>query len=217
MTRAERALLGQFRPGTTWLHRLPAGAKLLGLVAVGVTVAVLSGPVPGVTTLIVTVGLALWAGMGWRLTLRTLRGVLLVVALLGGWLVWQQGWARGVEAASELLALVLLATVVTVTTPVEEILEAITRAIGPLRRFGARPESVAMAFSLLIRGLPTTLALADETRDAARARGLDRDPRARLIPLVIRVVAHARATGDALHARGVLDPDAVRHPRRDRL
>ena len=43
------------------------------------------------------------------------------------------------------------------------------------------------------------------TRDAARARGLERNPRAYLTPLVIRVVAHARATGDALHARGIGD------------
>ena len=46
-----------------------------------------------------------------------------------------------------------------------------------------------------------------ETRDAARARGLERNPRAVLIPAAVRMVAHARATGDALAARG---------PRRDR-
>ncbi|RYE75981.1 MAG: energy-coupling factor transporter transmembrane protein EcfT, partial [Myxococcales bacterium] len=54
-------------------------------------------------------------------------------------------------------------------------------------------------------GIPRTIAIAEETRDAARARGLQRSPRARLIPMVLRVVAHARATGDALHARGLGD------------
>ena len=57
----------------------------------------------------------------------------------------------------------------------------------------------------MIRAVPTTLDLARQTRDAARARGLERDPRARLVPLVIRSVAHARATGEALDARGVGD------------
>ena len=42
-----------------------------------------------------------------------------------------------------------------------------------------------------------------ETRDAARARGLERNPRAVLVPAAVRMVAHARATGDALAARGL--------------
>ena len=87
----------------------------------------------------------------------------------------------------------------------ESVLDTITRALQPMRRLGVDPEGIALAFSLLLRGIPTTLQLADETRDAAIARGLERDPRARLTPLVIRVVAHARATGDALHARGIHD------------
>ena len=57
----------------------------------------------------------------------------------------------------------------------------------------------------MIRAVPLTLDLATETREAARARGLERDPRARLVPLVVRSVAHARATGEALDARGIAD------------
>ena len=105
----------------------------------------------------------------------------------------------------DLLTLVLLATVLTVTTPVDEILDAVTRALRPLRRLGVDADQVALAFALMIRAIPTTVEIADQTRDAALARGLQRDPRARLTPLVIRVVAHARATGDALHARGIGD------------
>ena len=127
----------------------------------------------------------------------------MVVVVLAAWQAWQNGWAQAVEAAGDLVALVLLATVLTVTTPVDEVLDAITTALGPLRRVGVRPDAVALAFSLTIRAIPTTIAIADETRDAALARGLERSPRARLTPLVIRVVAHARATGEALQARGV--------------
>jgi biotin transport system permease protein len=63
---------------------------------------------------------------------------------------------------------------------------------------------VALAFGLAIQALPATVALAIETRDAARARGV-RHPRAFLTPFVIRVVARAHETGDALHARGIGD------------
>lgn len=207
-------LLGDHRPGTTWLHRLPAGAKLLGLLLAGLLVVVVRGPVSAAVFLAAALGLVAWSGHGLRGTLGALRAIALVAALLGAWQVWQyggqNGWPRAVESVGDLVALVLLATVLTVTTPVDEVLDAITRELGPLRRVGVRPEAVALAFSLAIRAIPTTIVIAEETRDAALARGLERSPRARLTPLVIRVVSHARATGDALQARGIGDDDPSR-------
>lgn len=199
------SLLGIHRPGTTLLHRLPAGAKLLGLMAAAVVVVAVRGPASAGVFAGVALALAAWSGMGVRGTLRALRGILVVAALLAAYLTWQQGWERAVETVLDLVALVLAATVLTVTTPVDEVLDAITRALGPLRRLGVDPETVALAFSLMIRAVPTTIEIAEETRDAALARGLQRDPRARLTPMVIRVVAHARSTGEALHARGITD------------
>jgi len=199
------SLLGLHQPGTTRLHRLPAAAKLLGLLTASVAVVAARGPVSGVVALAVAVVLGAWSGAGVRTMLRSLRVLLLMAALLLAYTAWQRGWERAVEVTADLLSLVVLATVVTVTTPVDEILDAVTRGLGPLRRVGVDPERVGLAFSLMIRAVPTTLDLAVETRDAARARGLERDPRARLVPLVIRSVAHARATGEALDARGIGD------------
>lgn len=198
-------LVGLHRPGTTWLHRVPAGVKLLGLVVLGAVVVLVRGPASGGVALGAALALAAYAGLGAREGLRTLRGLLLVAALLGGFQAWQNGWPRAVESVGDLLALVVLATVLTLTTPVDEILDALTRALRPLRPLGVEPDRVALTFSLALRAIPTTVAIAEETRDAAVARGLERSPRARLVPLVVRVVAHARATGDALDARGVGD------------
>ena len=259
--------LGSYVPGTTWLHRLPAGTKLLGLVLASVVVVVLRGPVSGLAALGVALTLVAWSGMGLRLTLRTLRGFLVVAAALAAYHLWQGDWRRAVEQVSDLLALILLATVMTATTPVDEVLDVITRALGPFRRFGVNPTRVALAayhlwqgdwrraveqvsdllalillataltattpvaevldvitralwpfrrfgvnparvalaFSLVLRSVPLLMTIASETRDAARARGLERSPRAWLTPLVIRSVAQARDTGDALHARGLGD------------
>lgn len=199
------SLLGLHQPGTTWLHRLPAAAKLGGLLAAGIAVVAMRGPVSGLVALAVAVGLTVWSGAGLRLLFRAVRLLVLLAAVLAAYNTWQRGWERAVEVSTDLLALVLLATVMTVTTPIDEVLDTITRALGPLRRFGVDPERVALAFALMIRAVPTTLDLARQTGDAARARGLERDPRARLVPLVIRSVAHARATGEALDARGIAD------------
>ena len=85
-------------------------------------------------------------------------------------------------------------------------MDAVVRGLRPFRRLGVDPESVGLAFSLMLRAIPSTLTLAEEARDAAAgAAASSARPRARLVPLVVRVVARARETGDALHARGVGD------------
>jgi len=198
-------ILGQYVPGDTPLHRMPAGIKLLLLFAGGVVVALLHGWVASVIAFGVATALLAWAGAGPRTVARSIRGILIVTGLVGVWQVWQSGWPRAVETVGDLLALALLATVLTVTTRVDDLLDAITRGLRPFRRVGVNPEKVALAFSLTIRTIPLTADLAREAQQAAAARGLERSFRARLVPFVIRAVAHAQATGAALHARGLAD------------
>jgi biotin transport system permease protein len=198
-------LLGLHQPGTTVLHRLPAAAKLLGLMVLGIVVVVVRGPLSALAFLGAGGVLLAWSGARLGLTLRAMRWLLVTAAILGAWTVWQNGWPRAVEVVGDLVALILLATTVTVTTPVDEVMDAVARGLRPLRRIGVDPEAVALAFSLMLRAIPSTIQLAEESRDAAVARGLERSPRARLIPFVVRVVARARDTGDALHARGIGD------------
>jgi len=197
--------VGVFRPGTTVLHRLPVGAKLLGLAVLSVAIVVVRGPVSSVAFLAAAVVLALVGRLDLALVARSLRTVLvlaLVVALLQWWLF---SLDRAVESLLDLVSLALLALTLTVTTAVTDTLDAVVRWLGPLRRLGVDPERVALTIGLAVQALPGTLALAQETRDAARARGLERSPRAYLTPFVIRVVARAHETGDALKARGIGD------------
>lgn len=198
-------LLGLHQPGTTWLHRLPAGAKLACLMVASLVVVVARGPATAVAFVAVAAVLLVWSGARLGLAIRAMRWLLLTAAFLGAWTVWQNGWPRAVEVVGDLVALILLATTLTVTTPVDEVMDAVARGLRPLRRVGVDPEAVALAFSLMLRAIPSTIILAEESRDAAVARGLERSPRARLVPFVIRVVARARDTGDALHARGIGD------------
>jgi biotin transport system permease protein len=198
-------LIGAYQPGTTFLHRMPPGAKLAALALLSVASVVHRTPLTAVTLLAAAVVLLGVARARWRLLLRTLRGLLVVLTLVAAYQVWQQSWQHAVTVVGSLVGLILLATVLTVTTPVDALLDTVTRALGPFRRLGVDPEMVGLAFSLMVRGIPITLDLAVETRQAAMARGLERNPRALVTPMVIRTVAHARATGEALHARGVGD------------
>ncbi|HWV25634.1 MAG TPA: energy-coupling factor transporter transmembrane component T, partial [Aeromicrobium sp.] len=140
-----------------------------------------------------------------RRTLRALRGLLVVLTIVSAYQAWQRGWEVSVAVSGDLLALFLVGLAFTATTPVDGVLTAVERGLRPLRPIGLKPETVAMAFSLMLAALPELIDIADQTRAAAKARGLDRNPRALLTPFAIRAVAHALETGDALHARGLGD------------
>jgi biotin transport system permease protein len=100
---------------------------------------------------------------------------------------------------------VLAATLATATTPADHMLDALTRALGPVRRVGGSPETVALAVGLMLRAVPALMRTGTEVREAARARGLDHNPKALLVPFAVRTVARARLTGEALAARGLGD------------
>ena len=101
--------------------------------------------------------------------------------------------------------LVVAAGVVTATTPADRMLDALERTARPLRHVGLRPEILALSVALMLRTVPALVQTAAEVRDAARARGLERDARALLVPTAVRTVARARTTGEALAARGLTD------------
>lgn len=195
------------------LHRLRAGVKLIGLFIFAALViafrGTLLGPFTGLVSttaaLLISFVLTLLAGMRGRDLLRVLRRFAIVAVLLFAFQAWQHGWLHAYEIVGGLLALILAASAFTASTVVDEMLDTITWALGPLRRVGAKPESVALAFSLTITSIPVILGVARETQSAAKARGLERHPRALLVPFALRTVAHAQLTGEALAARGLGD------------
>lgn len=199
--------LGLHQPGTSPVHRMPAVAKLVVLAVAGVAVVLVRGPVSALVALTAAVAVHLAARLSWHRTRRGLRATLVVAALVGGLQTWTRGWATGLEAALDLVALVLLATAVTATTRSDTLLDVVQRAARPLRHVGLAPQTVALASGLMLSSIPVLVRSAHESRDAARARGLERNPVALVAPAAVRMVGHARATGEALAARGIGEPE----------
>ncbi|MGO1538952.1 MAG: energy-coupling factor transporter transmembrane component T family protein [Leucobacter sp.] len=197
--------LGAYLPGHSVLHRLRPGAKLLGLF-VFATAAVALRSVPSTAVaLAIAVTLGVIAGLRPHDFLRIASRFAIVAAILFAFQAWQNGWERGFAVVGTLFALILAASAVTATTATQDTAETITWVLSPLRRYGVAPERVALALSLVLRTIPTVLGIAHDTRAAARARGLERNPRAYLVPLALRTVAHAELIGEALTARGLHD------------
>ncbi|MEJ7705163.1 MAG: energy-coupling factor transporter transmembrane component T [Geodermatophilaceae bacterium] len=114
-------------------------------------------------------------------------------------------WQRAVSVVLTLVLGVALAGLVTLTTRVSAMLDVVEALLGPLGRFGVRPDRVGLVLALAVRGVPVIAGIAGTVRDAHRARGSTVAPWAVLVPVVVRVLRHADSLGDALAARGVDD------------
>ena len=101
--------------------------------------------------------------------------------------------------------LVLLAALVTLTTRTTDLVDAVVAGCRPLQVLRIDPERIGLVIALGIRCVPVVIGLAEEVRDAQRARGLGASPRAFAVPLLVRSLRHADALGEALTARGADD------------
>ncbi|HET6561190.1 MAG TPA: energy-coupling factor transporter transmembrane protein EcfT [Marmoricola sp.] len=197
--------LGLYLPGSSLVHRAPAGVKLAVLVAVGAVSFLLDTPWQvGTAVGLVVLGYVV-AGLSPLSLLRQARPLLWLLLAVGAFHVLVDGWARALVVTGVILLLVLLAGLVTLTTRTTELVETLVRVLGPLRRIGVDAERVGLLLALSIRSVPVVVGIAEEVRDAQRARGLQGSPRAYAVPLVIRSLRHADALGEALAARGVDD------------
>nr|WP_245190250.1 energy-coupling factor transporter transmembrane component T [Leucobacter exalbidus] len=191
------------------------GAKLLGMFLFAIAVMTTSGPWWTAAWLALGIAFALASGLRGRDLWRVARGFLLIGVPLFAFQAWQHGPLQGFSIVGNLLALILAASAVTASTAATDMLDTVAWLMRPLARFGVDPDRVALAFSITISTIPSIVTIARQTQQAARARGLDRSLRARVVPLVLRTVAHAQAMGEALAARGVgdHDPDHRARPR----
>ncbi len=198
-------MTGLFRPGTSALHRCGAGTKLLLLAALTTAVVALRTPVAvGAGALLVAGAYAL-ARYGLRTAAAQVWPLRWVVVALVPFQWWTAGWQAAVVVVGTLVVTVAAAGLVTLTTRVSEMLDVLELALSPMRRIGVSTERVALVLALAIRAVPVLATTYGQARDARRARGLERSPRALLVPLVIRTVRHADRLGEALVARGVDD------------
>ena len=196
------ALTGAYRPGASVIHRAPLWLKAVALVVLSVGVLVSSSPAVLAGGVVLLAGLYALAGLldeSWR----PLEMMWPVLVLLGAFQWWASGPATAVEVTGSIVVCVAAARLLTLTTPLHELLDGLGSLVRPLRRFGADPERFALALALMVRSIPYLFGSAGEMRQSAMARGLERSPRALAVPVVIRAVAYAQQTGEALEARGL--------------
>jgi biotin transport system permease protein len=198
-------VIGGYVPGTSLVHRARPGVKL-GLLAMGlVLLAAFRSPLTVALAVVLVLAVAGWARIGLRSLGAQVRPVLLFAAIAGGLQLWSDGPLAAATIAVALIVAVASAALVTLTTPTQDLLDAVVAAVRPFARFGIDPDRVALTLALAIRSVPVVAQLARDVQEARMARGAGRSIRAFAVPLVIRTVRHADRLGEALAARGVDD------------
>lgn len=194
-------IAGLYIEGRSALHRASAGAKILAMIALGTGV-FLTPDWPVVGFVIVTVLLLYPAsGFGPRIIWAQIKPILWLLAIFFAVQLWLNDWQAGLLVVTRIAAIVMFASLVTLTTKTSDLLSSLERAMGLLRPLGVNPEKVSLAISMVLRFIPVIATVASEIRDAQRARGLDRSILAMIVPLIIRTLKMADDVADAIEAR----------------
>lgn len=198
--------LGAYVPGDTVIHRTRPGVKFLVLISFVIITAVFIDTVPWAFAAFVMPLLGyLVARIPVKVAWTQLTPPFPILAMLFAFQVWQLGWMQATVIIVVIYAAIAAATLLTLTTRVSEMMDAVTAGLEPLRRFGVPVDAIALAISLTIRLIPLQLATVREVLDARKARGAEFSVRAFGTPVVIRSIRRAESIGDALIARGVGD------------
>lgn len=202
-------MIALHRPGTSPVHRAPAWSKLLLLAALAAAVSFATPQQPPTVLAALLGGAAAVALAGYVIggfgvaelgrQLRALRWLLVIMLLPQ--LVFLGPLAAAINS-SRIVLLVLLAALVTLTTPMSALLDVLEALVRPLGRFGLPPERIALLLALTISSVPVIAGLFAQVREAQRARGV-RSAWRPVLPLLVLALRHADELGDALRARGL--------------
>lgn len=202
--RGHGSLLGTYLDGDSVLHRAPLWSKGLGVLLLSTAVLLANRPlVTGAALSLTVVGYLVGARLSPTHLWRPLAPVWPMLVILGGYQVIVNGPAPALLLIGNIGTSLLAARLLTLTTEGQRLLDGLVSLAVPFRRFGADPERFGLTLALMTRSVPYLVGSVADVRDAARARGLERNPRALVIPVVIGAVAYAHQTGEALAARGL--------------
>jgi len=190
-------LISLYRPGSSIVHRVPAGWKLLAL-ATGVTLFSIYGKtlVGSATALAVTVAAYLLAGFSLQEFVKQLwqLKVLLLIVLIPQLIF--NGYETGSYNTVTLLSGVLLAALVSLTTKTSEIVELIKRI--------TRSQSFALLIALSINSIALVVGFSKSIAEASLARGVKPNPIRQIVTLFVVSLRYADDYAEGLAARGVV-------------
>ncbi|MFC4350820.1 CbiQ family ECF transporter T component [Fodinicurvata halophila] len=183
-----------------WIRAMPAGAKLAALALISIALFLVQDPL--ILAVVLAATLALLAHLRALFLLRTLRPVGIMLLLAFAAHLFLGDWQLGLVVVLRVAVLVLLATIVTASTALSEMLVVLDRLLAPLRWAGLSTRPVSVAIVMTLRFVPLLAARWQGLSEAWRARS-PRRPTWRLVtPFILTALDDADHAATALAARG---------------
>ncbi|MFC3851127.1 energy-coupling factor transporter transmembrane component T family protein [Corynebacterium hansenii] len=188
------------------IHRMPAGPKLALVIGFIVLATIFARTIPTAAgALAIALGGYALARIPVKVALSQLFGAVPLLAFIAVIQGLTGDWELGIMLFLQILACVIAATLLTLTTRVSDLMDTFDRLLAPLGKLGLPVATISLAMSLTLRLIPLQVQAVRDVLDARKARGAAAPATAFGVPVLIRTIRRSRAMSDALLARGVGD------------
>ncbi len=183
----ESITFGQFMPGDSLLHRLDPRTKVTGVLSVAVSVLVASNWQGFILVVGLTLAAVLLSRLPVKVYTRGLRAFWIIFAItfivqafftpgeilaaIGPVTITLEGLVNGGKIFLRLVLLVLIATLLTLTTPPVNLASGLESMLSPLKKLGVPAHELAMMMTIALRFVPILLQEAETLLRAQRSRG----------------------------------------------
>ena len=185
----------------TWLHAVPAYAKLLFLALLGTGLFLTDQLM--VLSASAMVCIAIFATLG-RVTATAkplLMGLVLACLLIAAFHLFMQHPVLAATTVLRLVSTTLMGIALTLTTRYSDLLHVFERVLSPLKSVGLPADRLALQLALMLRFTEHFFILWRRLDDAHRLRTGKTGGFKILAPLTIQMLVAARRVADTLHVR----------------
>ncbi|WP_274364962.1 energy-coupling factor transporter transmembrane component T family protein [Paenibacillus thermotolerans] len=201
----------QYVPGNSLLHKLDPRSKYGFVVSYSITLVSSHSLTWSLICTLVALFLFLLSKLHLLTVWKNIRGLFVVIFLLG----YFQFRLHGIEAAAllalKMLSLFMAATLMLSTTPPEKQMEGLRKVLSPLRRLGVKTETFVFMFTIAVIYVPLLLEDMMRIMQAQRARGPQpgrwnilskgKDMVLLLNPLLLIIFRRAERLAEAMESR----------------
>lgn len=219
--------LGQYFPGTSFLHQLDPRCKIIATLIVIVAIFLAESlPAYGLITVFILLCFFI-SHLPLKLILKSLKPLWVIIILTmgihvfttSGTVIWQwgilhitwEGIRQGALMTARLIYLIVFSSLLTYTTSPIVLTDGIEHLLNPFRRVGVPAHELAMMMTIALRFIPTLLEETDRIMKAQTARGANftsgsimqrgRNMIPLLVPLFVSVFRRADDLATAMEAR----------------
>lgn len=219
--------LGQYYPGSSWIHKLDARIKIIWTFVYIISLFLIKD-FWGYITILVTLGLVIGVSrVPLKFILKGLKPIFLIIVFtftinmfmtpgtpiveIGFLSITREGIYNAVFMGTRLVLLIIGSSLLTLVTKPINLTDGIEKLLDPWRRIGLPAHELAMMMTIALRFIPTLLEETDKIMKAQMARGADFESgnimtRAKsliplLVPLFISAFRIAQDLAMAMEAR----------------